>query len=601
MYDSVMSFLAVASMALAAFGVGRVALRTLRRDEDDPLEIAVWSLALGLVVVGSFLMVLGLAGLLDRTFIGVFTMAASFWGIGELLRAHAGLSQRFVRWPTHDKDDDRAAGPWNVSMGTIFGVWILAAVVVGCRFLAALAPPTDAAALHEHLEIPKTWLLEKSLVYLPSNGDTRLAPAGAMWRVWALALDGGVAAQLVDWALGLLLALATVVLARPIVGRQAAWMSGATVLLVPAIAHDMALARDGLAAAVLATLSLAAWRRATFDDDSRGWFIVAGVLLAGLLDGSAACLSLFASVALVSVYVLWRSPVHRDRMLGGFAMMTAATAVVAAPVLVRAIECGLRAGPEFTAVVDQSIVDERVRDFGFIFLVAAPGLLIARRLCGLGLLLALTGGYVLFAVVLARTNFLSSLLPIVSVLAVALAWTWCEWRRLPRVACVMAHASLLVVLVAGAAAAVLDARDKWHVALGKETRTDYLLKHEPTYNAAMLLNQLAPKSARLLSEDPRSFYFNCRVTQASDLRWNSDGNLSERALAPDDLTSMRAAGFTHALLVTSSHDSAKSQSDSSMEYATYLRAWAAGIDRLQEYELRNSDSASRRYSLYLLR
>lgn len=601
MHDSVMSFLAVASMALAAVGVGRVALRALRPDEDDPLEIAVWSLALGLVFVGSFLMALGLAGLLDRTVIAVFTMAASFWGIGELLRAHAGLSQRFARWPAHDNADEQIAGPLNLSMGTIRGVWILAAVVVGSRFLAALAPPTDAAALHEHLEIPKTWLIEGSLVHLPSNGDARLVPAGAMWRVWALALDGGVAAQLADWALGILLALATVVLARPIVGRRAAWISGAAVLLVPAIAHDMALARNELAVAVLATLSLAAWRRATIDDDSRGWSIVAGILLAGLLDGSAASLSLFASMALVSVYLLWRSPVHRDRMLGGFALMATATAVVAAPVLVRAIECSRIPGSEFIAVADTNVVDEPLRDVGYMFLVAAPGLLIARRLRGLGLLLAVAGGYVLFAVVLTRTNVLSSLLPIVPVFTVALAWISCEWRRLPRVACLMAQASLLGVLVAGAAAAVLDARDKWQVALGRESRDAFLLAHEPTYKAAALLNQIATTRARLLSEDPRGFYFKCRVTAADEwLQTSSCGNVTDRPLAPEDVAAIRAAGYSYVLLVERPSENAR-QSDKQSEWHFAATDSETGLMRLHEYEYRDGDGSARHYGLYMLR
>jgi hypothetical protein len=600
--DTSMSFLAVASMALAAFGVGRAALRALKPDEDDPLEIAVWSLALGLVLVGSVLAALGLAGWLDRTVIGVVTMAASFWGIGELLRAHAGLAQRRRDAGTRGNESEQTAGHVHVSVWAIRGAWILAAVVVGCRFLAASAPPIDAATLHTQLEIPKTWLIEGSLVYLPSNGDARLVPTAAMWRVWALALDGGVAAQLTFWALGILLALAAVVLARPVVGRRAAWISGGVVLLVPAVAYDMALVRDGLAASVLATLLLAAWRRGSIDDDGRGWFVVAGILLAGLLDGTVVSLSLIASLALVSAARLGRTSMHRRRLASGLAMMAATAAVVAAPMLARAIECGRSAGPGITAVARRNVADEPARDVGCVFLVAAPGLFIARRLRGLGVLLAITCGYALFAFGLSPTDMPQSLLPMVPVFAVALAWIACEWRRLPRPASFAANATLAVVLVAGSLPAVFDAADKWRVALGGESRDKYLLAHEPTYRAAALLNQMAPTQSRLLSADPRGFYFNCRVTPAVD--WNRAVRRDDpkHALAPEDFAAMRAAGFTHVLLVEPLAEIHPVRSAASRIVRQPSSAdGATGVMRLHEYVYQDGDEAARRYGLYMLR
>ena len=602
MYDASMSLLAVVTMALAAYGVGRVALRALRTDADDPLEIAVWSLALGLVLVGLLLAALGLVGLLQRSLVGVFTLAAGFWGIGELLRAHAALAQRQPSAQAHGSLAEQAVGPAHVSNWAIRCVWALAAMVVTCRLLSALAPPTDGAALRSQLEIPKTWLVEGSLVYLPANGDTRLVPPAALWRVWALALDGGVAAQLSDWALGLLLALATVVLGRPIVGRRAAWIAGAAVLLVPAVTHDMALARDGLATAVLATLSLAAWRRGTVEDDSPRWFAVAGLLLAGLLDGSVVSLALLASFALASAALLWRSGTRCSRLPRGYAMMVAAAALAAAPLLVRAVECGRTTQPEIIAATQHEHADELLRDAGFVFLVAAPGILIARRLRGLGLLLAMAGCFGLFVTWLSPTGLLPILLPMVPLLAVALAWVWCEWRRLPRPARLVAHATLLLVFMAGASAAVLEARSRWQVALGAETRQQYLLDREPTYKAASLLNQLGAPHAHLLSQDAGGFYFNCRVTPADAWRQTIDGAATEPNLLPDDCARLRDAGFTHVLLVAPAADAEPADSMHGDVIATRpLAVDPIGMIRLHEYVFRCDDGTARRYGLYMLR
>ncbi len=575
MHDAVMSLLAVASMALAAFGVGRAALRALRTGEDDPLAVAVWSLALGLVLVGSMLAALGLAGLLSRSAIAVLTMSAGLWGIGELLGAHAALNlqQRLVR--SRGDDSDPAASTDGLSIWTIRGAWALAAVVCNSRLLSALAPPTGEAAAGGHLEVAKTWLMDGSLVYLPSSGDTRFSAGTAMWRVWALALDGGVAVQLADWACGLLLGLATVVLARPIVGRRLAWLAGACVLLIPAVAQQMALTGGALPTAVLATLAIAAWRRGAMDDNGSRWWLISGMLLAGVMEGSAMSIALAGTLMAASAAVCWRSEARRRHLLRGVAVMALAAIVVALPMLVCAIECGWQApSPELIATAgtlsgvaeaqdawhallwpDESHAPRLgnggipLEDAGCAFLVAAPGLLVARRLRGLGTLLAMAGGFGMLAVCLAPTSIHLSALLIAPTLCVALAWVWNEWRRLPRPAALAAHAILLLVLLVGAAATARQTVPTLGVALGLQTREQYLLSNEPTYNAAALLNQIAGPDTHLLSHEAGGLYFNCRVTHFGDMIGASNQDCSRSGPRRFDPEQLRAAGITHLLLV----------------------------------------------------
>src|SRR5437870_468429 len=82
-----MSFLTVASIALAAYGLGRPMIRALRVGDGDALAVGVWSTAAGMIAAGLLLAFLGLAGLLFKSLIGIFTLAAGFWGIGELSRS----------------------------------------------------------------------------------------------------------------------------------------------------------------------------------------------------------------------------------------------------------------------------------------------------------------------------------------------------------------------------------------------------------------------------------------------------------------------------------------------------------------------------------
>ncbi|HEV7221860.1 MAG TPA: hypothetical protein VGN42_04115, partial [Pirellulales bacterium] len=94
MLETLMSLLAVASIAAAAYGLGRPLVRGLGVGEDDALAVGVWSVAAGLVAAGLALVALGLVGLLSQAIIGVLTLAAGFWGLGEFSRAYLAREEQ---------------------------------------------------------------------------------------------------------------------------------------------------------------------------------------------------------------------------------------------------------------------------------------------------------------------------------------------------------------------------------------------------------------------------------------------------------------------------------------------------------------------------
>ena len=62
--------------------------------------------------------------------------------------------------------------------------------------------------------------------------------------------------RLIHWELGVLLGLATVVLAAPVVSRPWAWLAGAVVVLVPGVSNQMTAPMNDLALALMTTLAL---------------------------------------------------------------------------------------------------------------------------------------------------------------------------------------------------------------------------------------------------------------------------------------------------------------------------------------------------------
>jgi hypothetical protein len=245
----------------------------------------------------------------------------------------------------------------------------------------------------------------------------------------------------------------------------------------------------------------------------------------------------------------------------------------------------------------------RGHELGPLLLAVLPCLLLVRRLRGLAPLLSIAVVYALFWFVL-RQN-VRFLYPAVPLAAVGVVWLWIEVKRLPMAPRCLAGSALAAMLLLGAVWPVYRARDKLAVAVGLESREAFLLRTEPTYEAAFVVNHLMPRNARVLSQDYRAFYFDCPVTRESIFRRETayDAVLrldrQPRALADK----LRERGFTHVLV-------AENESSDGIHYEpTLARLVEAAADdwrnpaiaRLANYRFRDTDGASRRYQLFQLR
>ncbi len=713
----IISLVILVALALAAWGVGRPITRGLRlfnagpdndagaiNDAADWLAQTVWSLALGLLAFGLCIAVLGLCGWLYAPLLQVLTLAADGAAMAQIAMAvrrrrgawlhefghkanesttalHAAVVPEFFKrqWRRHAATsgplvsiDDHS--PPATSMGGIprwllCGLAALTVVAIAGSLLGAMVPATAGDALCYHLELPKVFLAEHRLAYLPHHENSTFPLLAEMWFAWALAwttslADGGVAANLVHFGLGLMFGGAAVLLARPLVGRQWAWVAGVVVILVPGVTNQMTAALNDIALALFTTLSLVAWQKAFLQNAQRAekaeksakWFLAAGLVAGGALGVKYVALLFAAAMGMVWLVDLWRalsplysgggyplvsgggsspSPVnggsariHRVRfLLQGAAIVAVVAASTAGLWYVRAAwhrgnpiypflsetfggdgrpvvrdsKRALNWQPQDVASAPWSVTMSperfggRGHQLGAVFLAALPLLLLVRRLRGLGTLWLLSGLYLLFWFGLRQNvRFLFPLLPL---LAVSAAWVIAELKRFPALPKLAVFGSLALLLCFQTLLPWHRAWPKVPVAVGLESRENYLERHEPTFAAALLINAM-PGETHVLSQDYRAFYFEGRFTRENAFRAASGYH---RNLEPGQLAErLQDGGYSHLLLAEERGDP-KPRPVLSRLVASELAARPEALRTLLDYHTADADGELRRYRLLELR
>jgi hypothetical protein len=193
-------------VALACVGVGAVARRA--EEADWPLDLLI-----GYPLFGTLCFLVG-------------TIRVSAWTMVPIvvIGAIVGVVKILAGW----KPAERPAG----SRRSAFGM-IAVAIVIGCGFVWAQAPPSSLDELAYHLAVPQTWVLEGRAVELPLNSHSYfplgIESADLAGLVLLGAADGGVASHF----LHLFAAVATALL---IARRTESWLATAAIVTTPALA-----------------------------------------------------------------------------------------------------------------------------------------------------------------------------------------------------------------------------------------------------------------------------------------------------------------------------------------------------------------------------
>ncbi|QGJ70986.1 PMT domain-containing protein [Planctomycetales bacterium 10988] len=625
-----------AALLMACYGLGRPLLRGILPPMREPLEVAVWSLMLGALGYGLLFSLLGLLGWLSYWFILFATILGGYGTLLEWMRPQPPEWLLLEPRPLAQVESWRylAAPPWWLS--ALLGV--LAVIALGCSFISALAPPTAGDALCYHLQLPKVFLESGSLIHLPDSERSTFPLLVSIWYLWALALDGPVCAGLVHWSLGVLFAAATAVLASPLIGRPWGWIAGAVVLLVPGVHNQMTAPLNDLGVAVMGVLMLAAWCGLLWRSEHDGWKTLLGLAAGGALSIKYNALLLVVVLILIwGIYAwrhrqgwqLWRMQVgwvliialsvsgmwyvraawHRGNPVYPYAdsvfSMAGANTDADAPDPMPATKRPLGTNPLlwFSAPWELTMSPEkfggRSHQWGFLFLAFMPGLLFVRRLRGLGWLLMIASGYAVLCFFL-RQN-LRFFLPILPLLALAVAWVLAEISRGPRWGKV---AIAVVFLGMGCFSSAIAARRSlphWEVAIGTESRQEYLMRHEPTFYIAQVANLILSPESRILSQELRAFYFDSALVRESVFRQRT--GYPQRIPPGKSLgTYLQEEGFTHVLLASSLTPGGIVY-DSTLSDLVHQQGDLSEDEKiipLQTSEVRDADGVLRRYELWQL-
>ena len=538
--DVLGSLAAAAAIGISVFGLGRPALRRLNLPHNDPLFVGVWSMALGLVIGGSLLLVLAAAGCVYSSVIAGMTLAACFWSLVEFACIYLGAAVGRIVDPVSALAPGRAPPP-RPRVTVLLA--LLAAVVLLPSLIVALAPTTSPEALSASLELPKELLLDHGFSASQLIGP---APPGLvqMWYLWALALNGPVAAALVHWGLGVLLALATVLLARAFLPARHTWLAGGLVLLCPGVQHQLSLPLADLGLALFCSLALAAVGQIVLHLEISRWPIAAGVMLGGAVAAMPAGLAFSEALGVVFAWVAAAQGESRREFWQAARTLLLACLVTAAPWLFFLGFSLNQPGPT------QSIRSV-VTHLGPLLLLAVGMLPATRRLRGLSLVIGVSSVFFVLAQYSPWPGrWWSPLVPPAGVVAV---WVWRDTVQRTRAVSGIVSTAVVILALAVPVAGWRTAGNYLAVATGWQHRDDFLLTREPTYRAARMLNRIQNSSDRLLYQDSTgggvasTFYFNCPAArQVGAADWLSWSSAARNDAALTDAAS--ASGFTYVLV-----------------------------------------------------
>jgi hypothetical protein len=238
--------------------------------------------------------------------------------------------------------------------------------------------------------------------------------------------------------------------------------------------------------------------------------------------------------------------------------------------------------------------DSLSHQFGPVFLLFLPALILERpprRVLGLVAI-----GYAFLTVCLTQRQSMRFVLTAVGPMSVGVAWLadrWCVRRSVPARALV---AMVVAVLACQSALAAARARHGLRVVLGIERADQYLERREPTFRVGRWVGAHLPKSARLVGQDHRGFYFPRDYTM--ELAHRRRTGLGRRGESAGEIVGrLKQAGFTHVLLCPPVPETAV-EFDPTL--CRRLAPWLADRAPVYREDLTDGDGVSRRYAIYAL-
>jgi hypothetical protein len=648
------------ALAVWSIAVGTWLVRRFVPASKYSVDDVALALPLGLGVLSLATLVLGELGVLSRSGLAVVGLIGVIPIVDITLRVmrcrapqRANDSYEPPALPRHAAPDDYADEP---RPSRLIGLVCDAALVLTLlgTFLTALAPVTDGDALCYHLQVPKIFLQRHSVTFEPDLHETIYPLVTEMLYSVALAFRGSVACRLVQWLLGVSLALTVTALARPILGTSARW-AATIVLLVPAISNGMGAPLNDVALAAFANAALLGWVRWR-ERPNLGSALLAGALAGFSLGVKYPGLVWVGLLGLVTVILelrqRWsdvrplegeyapydmrheqgadapRSPLiicHLSSVIARILPFALAALLVGGVWYLRAyVHTGNPVFPFFrhvfggagiddvldpikrplpvtpwnlvTALVpltlDPNRFDSVSHQFGPAFLLLLPALLLVKA--PKRLLALVVFGWAFMTVCLTQRQSMRFMLAALGPLSVGVAWLAANWREQRSFAARALLGMIMLMLGFEASLSLVRARHGIGVILGRESADSYLRRREPTYEVGLWMAKNLPSSARIIGQDHRGFYL--PRPYSMELAHRRRTGLGEHRESADRIIStLCERGFTHLLLCPPIPEAAV-EFDGTL--SRKLEPWVALRAPVFRKDITDGDGVTRRYALY---
>jgi hypothetical protein len=184
-------------LILISFTVGRRILRLCKICFGSQIEEFVFSTGIGLGLVSYLTLALGLIGILYKWTCLILLAILFCFTLWEIWRSRDFFHTIF-KDRIHPKRED--AFEWSLLVILIIGISL--------SLLASLAPPTDWDSGVYHLAIPKLWIQNHQVVYIPYILASEFPLTIETLYALGMAITDDVSASLIIWAIGVLIVLA---------------------------------------------------------------------------------------------------------------------------------------------------------------------------------------------------------------------------------------------------------------------------------------------------------------------------------------------------------------------------------------------------------
>jgi hypothetical protein len=261
----------LAALLLVATALGRSVVRRCGVEGQSRLEHDLFAVAVGLGLVASVVVGLGLAQVLDTGTLGAAVVLLAVLARRDLLAVIQGVPT-MARSAWTVRRSLRAESRWLALLVPMVEILVVALL------LHALAPPTANDTLTYHLQAPRRFLQLGGLAPLSDVQQANMPLAVNMLYLLGLAFGSDELGGVLHLAIALLVAAATFSLGRRLFGQRVGWIAATTfvstqmMLVFGTVAYvDYGLALFDF----LAVYAFVLWR----ESGRRGWLIAAGLLV----------------------------------------------------------------------------------------------------------------------------------------------------------------------------------------------------------------------------------------------------------------------------------------------------------------------------------